>query len=261
MSDVLKSHRDGRVQWLCLNRPEVLNALNSELLIELRLALEAATADPEIRVIALTGAGRAFSAGGDLKFVLGQINDGDVAGPDGVATSVETFAALRNCPKPVIAAVNGAAIAGGFEMLLHCDVIFAAESAQFADGHAKYGLLPGGGGAAVLPRRVGLPRAKALLFSGDPLPATIMRDWGLVYEVIPDNQLRSAVEQYCNRLADRSPLVLSGMKEVANAALDNDEEMALRHEMLVLRNHMNSKDFHEGLTAFTEKRAPVFEGR
>jgi enoyl-CoA hydratase/carnithine racemase len=260
MSNVLESHRDGAVQWLCLNRPEVLNALNSELLTELRVALEAATADPEVRVIALTGAGRAFSAGGDLKFVLGEIN-GDVVGPDGVAVSVETFTALRNCHKPVIAAVNGAAIAGGFELLLHCDVIFAAESAKFADGHAKYGLLPGGGGAAVLPRRVGLNRAKALLFSGDALPAETMREWGLVHKVVPDDQLRATVEQYCTKLADRSPLVLSAMKEVANAALDNNEDMALRHEMLVLRNHMRSHDFHEGLTSFTEKRKPVFEGR
>lgn len=260
MSNILQTHREGRVQWLCLNRPEVLNALDSALLTELRVAVEAATADPEVRVIALTGTGRAFSAGGDLKFVLGQINDGFV-GTDAVATSVETFTAIRNCPKPVIAAVNGTAIAGGFEMLLHCDVIFAAQSAQFADGHAKYGLLPGGGGAAVLPRRIGLPRAKALLFSGEPVSADTMRDWGLVYRVVPDDQLRDTVAAYCATLADHSPLVLRGMKEVADAAADNDEEMALRHEMLVLRNHMNSSDFREGLTAFTEKRSPVFEGR
>lgn len=261
MSNILATHRDGRVQWLCLNRPDVLNAFNSELLNELRVALETATADPEVRVIAVTGAGRAFSAGGDLKFVLGEVNDGVSARSDGVATSVETFAALRNCPKPVIAAVNGAAVAGGFELLLHCDVVFAAESAKFADGHAKYGLLPGGGGAAVLPRRVGLQRAKALLFSGDALPARTMCDWGLVYEVVPDDQLRTTVEAYCHKLADSSPLVLSAMKEVANAALDNNEDMALRHEMLTLRNHMRSHDFREGLTSFTEKRKPVFEGR
>lgn len=260
MPNTLESHRDGAVQWLRLNRPDVLNALDTDLLDQLRVAVETASADPGVRVIALTGAGRAFSAGGDLKFVLGEVDAGS-EGPDGVAASVETFTALRGCPKPVIAAVNGAAIAGGFELLLHCDVIFAAESATFADGHAKYGLFPGGGGAAVLPRRVGLQRAKALLFSGDALSATTMRDWGLVYEVVPDGQLRTTVEQYCNKLAERSPLVLSAMKEVANAAFDNNEDMALRHEMLVLRNHMRSHDFHEGLTSFTEKRKPVFEGR
>ncbi|MGV0768724.1 enoyl-CoA hydratase/isomerase family protein [Mycobacterium syngnathidarum] len=268
MSDILKSHRDGRVQWLCLNRPEVLNALNGALLTELRDAIADASADPDVWVIALTGAGRAFSAGGDLKFVLGE-RDGSASGPekpaiddmDGVAISVETFAALRECPKPVIAAVNGPAVAGGFELLLFCDVIFAAESASFADGHSKYGLLPGGGGAAALPRRVGLHRAKALLFSGDSQSGDTMRDWGMVYEVVPDDQLRPKVEEYCRKLADKSPLVLRGMKEVANASLDNHEAMALRHEMLVLRNHMNSYDFHEGLTSFTEKRQPVFEGR
>ncbi|CAJ1504996.1 enoyl-CoA hydratase/isomerase family protein [[Mycobacterium] burgundiense] len=260
MSKILETHRDGRVQWLCFNRPEVLNALNSELLNALRDALEAATDDPEVRVVALTGAGRAFSAGGDLKFVLGELEEG-TDGPDGVATSVPAFTALRNCPKPVIAAVNGPAVAGGFELLLFCDVLFAAESATFADGHAKYGLLPGGGGAAVLPRRIAPQRAKALLFSGDSVSAETMREWGMVYQVVPDDQLRTTVEQYCNKLADKSPLVLQGMKEVANAALDHSEALALRHEMLLLRNHMSSKDFHEGLTAFTEKRAPVFEGR
>ncbi|MGV0714948.1 enoyl-CoA hydratase-related protein [Mycolicibacterium sp. XJ662] len=260
MSSILETHRDGRVQWLRLNRPEVLNALNSDLLNELRDALEAATADPEVRVIALTGTGRAFSAGGDLKFVLGELEDG-VDGPDGVDTSVPAFTALRQCPKPVIAAVNGVAVAGGFELLLFCDVLFAAESATFADGHANYGLLPAGGGAAVLPRRIGAQRAKALLFSGDPVSATTMRDWGMVYQVVPDDQLTATVEQYCNKLADKSPLVLQAMKELVNAALDHDEDMGLRHEMLLLRNHMNSKDFHEGLTAFTEKRTPVFEGR
>lgn len=260
MSNTLETHRDGRVQWLCLNRPDVLNALNSELLNALRIAIEDAAADPEVRVVALTGAGRAFSAGGDLKFVLGELENG-ADGPDGVSHAVGAFTALRNCPKPVIAAVNGPAVAGGFELLLFCDVLFAAESASFADGHAKYGLLPGGGGAAVLPRRVGPQRAKALLFSGDSVPATTMRDWGMVYEVLPDDQLRSTVEAYCNKLAAKSPLVLNGMKEVADAALDHSEDLGLRHEMLLLRNHMQSKDFHEGLTAFTEKRAPVFEGR
>ena len=260
MSNTLETHRDGRVQWLCFNRPEVLNALNTELLNALRDALEAATADPEVRVIALTGAGRAFSAGGDLKLVLGELEEG-TAGADGVSASVPAFTALRNCPKPVIAAVNGPAVAGGFELLLFCDVLFAAESATFADGHAKYGLLPAGGGAAVLPRRIGTQRAKALLFSGDSVTAATMRDWGMVYEVVPDDQLRTTVEQYCNKVADKSPLVLRGMKEAANAALDHNEALGLRHEMLLLRNHMSSRDFHEGLTAFTEKRAPVFEGR
>ncbi|UXA16560.1 enoyl-CoA hydratase/isomerase family protein [Mycobacterium sp. SMC-4] len=261
MSHILESYRNGRVQWLCLNRPDVLNAFNSDLLNELRVAFQQATADPQVRVVVLTGNGRAFSAGGDLKFVLSELNGDGGDGPDGVATSVDTFAAVRNCHKPVIAAVNGAAIAGGFEVLLFCDVIFAADSARFGDGHAKYGLLPGGGGAAVLPRRVGLNRAKSLLFSGDSLPAATLRDWGMVCEVVPDDQLRATVAEYATKLAEHSPLVLSAMKEVANAAMHNDQATALRHEMLVLRNHMSSHDFREGLTSFNEKRRPTFEGR
>lgn len=260
MSNILESRRDGRVQWLYLNRPDVLNALNSDLLNELRDALEAAAADPEVRVIALTGVGRAFSAGGDLKLVLGELENG-VDGPDGVAHSVPAFTALRECPKPVVAAVNGLAVAGGFELLLFCDVLFAAESATFADGHANFGLLPAGGGAAVLPRRIGPQHAKAMLFSGDPVSAATMQNWGMVYQVVPDDELHATVKQYCDKVASKSPLVLQGMKELADAALDQDEDLGLRSEMLRLRNHMTTDDFHEGLTAFAEKRTPDFTGR
>lgn len=260
MSNILESRRDGRVQWLYLNRPDVLNALNSDLLNELCAALETAVADPEVRVIALTGVGRAFSAGGDLKLVLDELENG-VDGPDGVAHSVPAFTALRECPKPVVAAVNGLAVAGGFELLLFCDVLFAAESATFADGHANYGLLPAGGGAAVLPRRIGPQRAKAMLFSGDPVSAVTMQNWGMVYQVVPDEDLHATVKQYCDAVAEKSPLVLRGMKELADAALDQNEDLGLRDEMQRLRSHMSSDDFQEGLTAFAEKRAPEFKGR
>lgn len=261
MSNTVEVRRDGAVEWIRLNRPQALNALNKEILSELRIALEAASADPAVRVVVLAGAGRAFCAGGDLKELLGDIDDPSPGDTDAVEIGVGAYDALRACPKPVIAAVHGYATAGGFELLLFCDLIFAAQSARMGDAHANYGLLPGGGGAAVLPRRVGLNRAKALLFSGEFLPAATLKEWGFVHEVVPDEALESAVADYARDLAEKSPLVLRGMKEVANAAFDGNERTALRHEMLVLRQHMNSRDIREGLAAFTAKRKPVFEGR
>lgn len=261
MPETIEVRRDGRVEWIRLNRPHALNALNKQMLRELRAALENAIRDDRVRVLVLTGAGRGFSAGGDLKEVLAELGTHGAGEQDGVELAIPTYTALRQCPKPVIAAVNGVATAGGFELLLFCDLIFAAQSARMGDAHANYGLLPGGGGAAALPRRIGLNRAKSLLFSGALLPASTLRDWGLVNEVVPDAELEAAVTACAQSLAEKSPLVLRGMKAVANAAHDGTEDMAMRHEALTLRRHMSSWDFREGLTAFTEKRKPQFEGR
>lgn len=261
MSSTVEIRRDGAVEWIRLNRPDALNAFNKALLTDLREALEAAGADPAVRVVVLAGAGRAFCAGGDLKEILTDLGSGTPGTLDALDVGVPTFDALRACPKPVLASVHGFATAGGFEVLLFCDLIFAASGTRMGDAHANYGLLPGGGGAAVLPKRVGLNRAKSLLFSGDLLPAETLKEWGLVHEVLPEDELELAVAASAQRLAERSPLVLRAMKEMANAALDTSEPAALRHELLVLRQHMHSHDMREGLSAFTEKRKPIFEGR
>ena len=141
-----------------------------------------------------------------------------------------------------------------------CDLLIAATSARIGDGHANFGVFPGGGGAAVLPRKIGLNRAKQLLFTGELMDATRLEAWGLINEVVPDEMLDSRVAELTAAIAGKSSLLLNRMKDVANHSLDQSLEAALSHEMLECRQHLRSEDFHEGLMAFREKRAPKFRG-
>ncbi|MGK7664406.1 MULTISPECIES: enoyl-CoA hydratase/isomerase family protein [unclassified Marinovum] len=250
--------RVAKTEWITFQRTEQLNAMSTQMLREMAAALESALADDGVRTIVLTGSGRAFCAGADLKEVAGAKHaPGE---PDLLDLVDHTFGLMRHGPKPVIAAVNGLAMAGGLEMVMACDLVFAAESAQLGDAHSNFGVFPGAGGAAILPRRIGLSRAKYLLFSGENVSARDMMDWGLVNKVIADEDLRQAVQAFTDRLAEKSPAVLRRMKTVANRSLDVDETAALSEEMLNLRAHMRSWDMHEGLSAFNEKRKPQFRG-
>ncbi|WP_240620826.1 enoyl-CoA hydratase/isomerase family protein [Pseudooceanicola lipolyticus] len=250
--------RVAKTEWITFQRTEQLNAMSTQMLREMAAALESALADDGVRTIVLTGSGRAFCAGADLKEVAGAKHaPGE---PDLLDLVDHTFGLMRHGPKPVIAAVNGLAMAGGLEMVMACDLVFAAESAQLGDAHSNFGVFPGAGGAAILPRRIGLNRAKYLLFSGENVSARDMMDWGLVNKVIADEDLRQAVQAFTDRLAEKSPAVLRRMKTVSNRSLDVDETAALSEEMLNLRAHMRSWDMHEGLSAFNEKRKPQFRG-
>ena len=235
-----------------------MNALNRETLRALERHLGDVRGNDSVRVVALTGAGTAFCAGADLKAVAGPASSDEDDFLDEIA---RVFALLRDLPKPVIAAVNGLALAGGLELALCCDLIVAAESARMGDAHANFGVFPGAGGAAVLPRRIPLNIAKQLLFTGETLPASVLAAHGLVNQVVPDSELVSAVQALGEQIASKSPLVLARMKRVANFAADLTQAEALREELLELREHMLSRDFAEGLAAFAEKRTPVFEGR
>jgi enoyl-CoA hydratase/carnithine racemase len=249
----------GDAAWIVLNRPREMNAITSTMLDEIAAALATAENDDAVRAVVVTGSGdKAFCAGADLKQVLAPRAPGE---PDFLDRSAATFGRLRDLHKPVIAAVNGLTLAGGLELVLCCDLVIAADHARLGDAHANFGVLPGAGGAAILPRRLGPTRAKYLLFTGEQVSAAQMCEWGLVNEVVPAAELRSAIEALVARIAGKSPLVLRQMKRVADAALDQPRDVALAHEMLTLRNHLRSYDLHEGLAAFSEKRAPRFQGR
>jgi len=254
----LSVERVSRTEWITFQRTEQMNAMSMQMLDEMAEALARAMADDEVRAVVLTGSGRAFCAGADLKEVAGaKLKAGE---PDLLDRVDHTFGLMRNGPKPMIAAVNGLAMAGGLEMVMACDLVFAAESAKLGDAHSNFGVFPGAGGAALLPRRIGLNRAKYLLFSGENVQAREMMDWGLVNKVVPDEALRDTVQAFTNKLADKSPAVLRRMKAVANRAMNVDEPSALAEEMLNLRAHMRSWDIREGLAAFAEKRKPQFRG-
>ena len=245
------------VAWITLNRPSDLNAVNQRMLVELLDVLTAIMSDASQRVVVLTGSGRAFCAGADLKALLGGL-DAAPGERNFSDLTLDTLSLLRNLPKPVIAAVNGLTIAGGLELAMCCDILIGAASAKIGDGHASFGVFPGGGGTAVLPRKIGLNRAKQLLFSGDLLSATQMQAWGLLNEVVADDDLKPVVAALAARIAAKSGLVLRRMKAVANRSIDQSQEVALRDELLECLNHTRSYDFQEGLTAYGEKREPTW---
>ncbi len=257
LSVVVIEIRNGSM-WIRLNRPDAMNTLTPEVLDAINDALGEAELRPEVMAVVLTGSGRAFCAGADLKYVKAQ------AGQSGTNSFLESVLAtmrrIERFPKPVIAALNGLTLAGGLELVLCCDLVLAARSAKIGDAHANYGLLPGGGSSVRLPRIIGATRAKYLLFTGDFVDAAEMLTAGLVNKVVDDDQLESATQALADRIATKSPLGLRRMKALVDDGLQQTVDTALRLELLACEVHQHSADLHEGLTAFNEKRIPRFTG-
>lgn len=251
----------GNIAWLTLNRPKAMNSLSLSIVARMEELLPQIEADDSVRVVVLTGAGKAFCAGADLKEIL----DGADLPPGEPDTldrmSDKVMNPLRDFPKPVIAALNGVTMAGGLELAMCCDIVLASEEAHIGDAHANFGVYPGAGGAAVLPRLIPHNVAKYLLFTGKTLTAAEMKTYGLVNEVVPAAELERAVTELAELIAAKSPIALRRMKEVANASLDKSRDAALEHEQVMFRRHMRSYDMDEGLRAFSERRAPQFQGR
>jgi enoyl-CoA hydratase/carnithine racemase len=241
-----------------LNRPERRNALSDELLHALETTLHAVEADESCRVVVVTGEGTAFCAGADLGQLLDRLDDRQDAILAFVRRAGRTFRRLEASPLPVIAAVNGAAVAGGFELLLACDVVLAAEGALLGDGHLRYGILPGGGSAVRLERKIPANIARRLLLSGDLEPAERFREWGLVEEVLPVDQLVDQAVALGRRFARRSALGLREVKRVATAARDLPTDEALQREYDAFADYVGSDDLREGLRAFRDGRTPRF---
>lgn len=246
--------------WIGLNRPAAMNALTPRMLARLDAALAQAADDPAVRTVVVTGTGAAFCAGADLKAVRHEIA-GEAGGlrrfVQGAAATMNRIEAL---PKPVIAAVNGLALAGGFEIVLACDLVIASEQAKLGDAHINFALLPGGGSSVRLPRKVGPSLAKFMLYSGDSLPASAFLACGFVHEVVPSEQLVPATERLTAVLAKKSPLALRRMKQLVDVGLDQARQSALQLELIASEAHFASHDMHEGLAAFDERRPPRFLG-
>lgn len=253
----LHRHLEDSVLWLKLNRPQALNSLTLALVQGLSSEIKNAQNDPHVRVIVLTGEGRAFCAGADLK-------DPARSRPESGAEFVQAIGALTELieasNKPVIAAINGIAVAGGLELVLACDIVIAAASARLGDAHSNYALFPGAGATVRLPRKVGLNNAKLLMFTGDMHPASEWKELGLVNAVVADDGFKEAVASLAKKLAAKSPLVLGRMKQALNDALDQPLSIGLRYERALSNLHHFSADRVEGLTAFKEKRTPQFTG-
>lgn len=261
MSDqsVVVETRAGAI-WVTLNRPAALNAITPDVIAGINAALDLAD-DPSIMAVVLMGTGRAFCSGADLKFVNSTSQSEEGATAQFLDSLLAMMARLEACPRPVIAAVNGLALAGGLELVLCCDLVIAAKSAKLGDAHGNFGLIPGGGGSVRLPRKIGPTRAKYLMFTGEFLPAEELIACGLVNEVVDDADLTAVTERLVAKLASKSSLVLRRMKALVDDGLEQPQDVALRLELLACELHTHSHDMKEGLSAFQEKRKPVFLGR
>lgn len=252
--------QEGPAAWITLDRPEALNALDFAMLDELAQVLARADADPAVRVVVLTGRGRAFCAGGDIAQLRTDM-EGPPDGPTPYVDAVERgFKAVRALGKPLIGCVNGLAVGGGLELLLCCDLVVAADTARIGDGHANFGIFPGGGSSALLPRVLPMNQARELLLTGELWPAARWHALGLVNVLVPAESLRAETLRLADTLARKSPALLARLKRAVNTTRDRPLPAALDDELANLRSHMRSADMREGTAAFLEKRAPSYTG-
>jgi len=254
--------RRGAVTTILLDRPQAMNAVNAELGDELLAALTNAADDTAVRAVVLTGNGQAFSSGADLRSGF----DPTEAGRPNVQKALrERFhpiiLTLRQMPKPVVAAVNGAAAGIGCSFALACDLIVAAESSYFLLAFVNVGLVPDGGSSVLIPERVGFARAAELAMLGERLPARQALEWGLINRVVSDETLQEEAGALADRLAQGPTRSYAGTKQQLNAWQFARIEAQLELEAGLQQQMAESADFVEGVTAFVEKRGPRFEGR
>jgi 2-(1,2-epoxy-1,2-dihydrophenyl)acetyl-CoA isomerase len=259
--DTVNLHRRGAAAKLELNRPERMNAWDRQLGLDLLAALAALGEDTSVRAVLVTGAGRAFSSGADLKEgpVAGRRDPGDV-----YRVLTERYhpiiRAVREMPKPVVAAVNGAAAGIGLSLALACDLVVAAESAYFLLAFVNIGLVPDGGSSLLVPARVGFARAAQMAMLGERIGARQALEWGLINQVWPDDEFSARGGELLIRLADGPTRSYAGTKRQLNSWLYQRMDEQLELEAQIQQEMAGSGDFAEGISAFASKRPPSFRG-
>lgn len=259
MYEFLLYEKRDHVGYVTINRPEVMNALHPPARSELAQVFQEIVTDDGVWVVILTGAGeRAFSAGADLKYRVSQSEEAVLRGPAVVGT-----AALDGCWKPIIAAINGYAVGGGLELALACDILVAADHAQFGLPEPRRGLLADEGGVVKLVRRIPYHLAMGLLLTGRFVSAAEALRMGLVNEVVPGSELMQAAERWAEEVLQCSPLAVQAAKQAAVTMLDLAPEAAARRieSLEAVRRLRQSRDYVEGPRAFAEKRRPIWQGR
>jgi 2-(1,2-epoxy-1,2-dihydrophenyl)acetyl-CoA isomerase len=252
----------GGVATVELNRPEALNAWNAQFGANLLAALHQAAEDDAVRAVVITGAGRAFSSGADLKDVSDELT------PEGRPNVYKVLTeryhpimhAIRAMPKPVVAGVNGPAVGIGCSLALCCDLIVASESAYFLLAFVNIGLVPDGGSSLFLPTRIGMARASELSMLGERLPASKASEWGLINRVVGDGEFAQELQALAARLATGPTLSYAGSKRQLNNWLYSRMEEQLELEATIQQEMAGSADFVEGGMSFLQKRAPRFTG-
>jgi 2-(1,2-epoxy-1,2-dihydrophenyl)acetyl-CoA isomerase len=259
---VLIEARHGAIVTLVMNRPDRLNALNNELTMALQEALSRIAQDESIRVVVLTGAGRAFCAGGDLALIgKGRASDETHSLEPLLRAGMQAVLTMRVMPQPVIAAVNGAAAGAGMNIALAADIRIAAEEATFGQNFAKVGLFPDFGGTYFLPQLVGPSKAAELFYTGDMIDAKTAERLGIVNHVVPADQLEAAVKALAGKIMQGPPMAVRAVKKTLFASERKKLAAALEHEVQEQVRCYLSEDCSEGIRAFFEKRLPQFRGK
>jgi len=263
--ETVNLYRRGAGAKVELNRPDRLNAWNAQFAADLNDAIREVTADPGVRAVLITGAGRAFSSGADLKESTEQASTGQAGErPDVYTVLTERYhpliTGIRHMPKPVVAAVNGPAAGIGLSLALACDLVVAAESAFFQLAFVNIGLVPDGGSSLLVPSRVGFARAAELAMLGERLDARKALDWGLINRVWPDAEFGEESAKLLDRLAGGATKSYAGTKRQLNRWLYEQMDAQLEFEAQIQREMSGSADFAEGVRAFAEKRPARFTG-
>jgi len=244
-----------RVGLVTLNRPQALNALNGDLLTELADALQAFDADPAVGALVLTGSGRAFAAGADIKAMAGATTE-DLS----TVRFVELFDRINGLNKPLVAAVHGYALGGGCELALACDMIVAGESARFGLPEVTIGVIPGAGGTQRLPRAVGKFLAMEMILNDRRLTAAEAQQFGLVNKVVLDETLLDEALALAGALAGRAPLAARAARRMVLRSYETPLEQGLTEERRAFYDLFATRDQKEGMAAFIEKRKPEWKG-
>lgn len=258
MSSILLNIKNN-IAFVTLNRADVFNSFHREMALSLQTILDECEADDSVRAIVLTGAGKAFCAGQDLKEVTSaELNPGFKAILEEHYNPI--ISRLRNIEKPIIAAVNGVAAGAGANIALACDIVVANENAAFIQAFSKIGLVPDSAGTFFLPRLIGLQKATALMMLGDKVGAKEAVELGMIYKSFPAEQFEEEVNKLTETMANMPTLALGLTKRLLNKSLTNSLEEQLAMESKLQIQAAESHDYNEGVTAFVEKRKPEFRG-